>query len=87
MLFFEDFIIACPIFLCENIKYCGNIEHDTTRHSRPEHKCSDRGFQFHGKQCGSSDKADDTTRTNAAVSQKLHATIYRAFSFRNWREE
>lgn len=87
MLFSEDFIIACPIFLCENIKYCGNIEHDTTRHSRHEHKRSDRGFQFHGKQCGGSDKADDTTRTNTPVSRKLHAAICGAFSFRNWGEE
>lgn len=86
MQFSEDFIIACPTFLCENIKYCGNIEHDTTRHSRHEHKRSDRGFQFHGKQCGGSDKADDTTRTNTAVLRKLHAANCRAFSFCNWCE-
>lgn len=87
MLFSEDFIIACPIFPCENIKYCGNIEHDTTHHSRPEHKRSDRGFQFHGKQCGGSDKVDDTTQTNTTVSRKLHTAICGAFSFRNWCEE
>lgn len=87
MLFSEDFIIACPIFLCQNIKYWGNIEHDTIHHSRPEHKRSDRGFQFHGKQCGGSDKTDDTTQTNTAVSWKLHTAICGAFSFRNWCEE
>lgn len=60
-------------------------EHLTWPHT-PEHKRSDRAFQFHGKQCGSCDKADDTTRTTA-LWRKLHAAIFEALRFCNGSEE
>lgn len=38
----------------------------------PEEKATDRVFQFHGKECGSCDKTDDTTKTNTAELWKLN---------------
>lgn len=38
----------------------GNIWHDVMRQSMHKDKTTDRVFRFHGKQCGSCDKPDDT---------------------------
>lgn len=47
----------------------------------PKDRTTDRVFQFHGKQCGSCDKTDDTTKTNTADSWKLYGVICKAFGF------
>lgn len=46
----------------------------------PKDKTTDRIFQFNGGQCGSCDKADDTTRTNTDL-WKLYGAIRKAFCF------
>lgn len=46
-------------------------------------KTTDRVFQFHGGQCGSRDKADDTTKTNAAdLWGNSTVQIHKALSFK-----
>lgn len=52
-----------------------NIWHDVTRKSMSKDITTDRVFQFHGQQCGSCDKADDTTKTNTADLWKLYGAI------------
>lgn len=47
----------------------------------PKDKTTDRVFRFHGKQCGSCDKPDDTTKTNTADLWKVYGTICKAFRF------